>query len=224
MCMSGLSIDDVAQRLGVSRTVVARLIADGSLPAEKVGSSWVVGAADVAQAADARRGRARPMSPRMATAFLDVMAEAEGESAMGYLDELSATERHRLRSRLDRLVAASEPSKLLRSWLVKRHPVHRFAMRGSVDEILQEYRWAAAGAAHPRLGLAMGPVIDLHVTKQVARDLVEDFWLEQDPRGPVRIHVEEEPRVDLAAALADVADLGGPREDHAVAEVIRSWR
>ena len=70
----------------------------------------------------------------------------------------------------------------------------------------------------------MGPVIDLHVTKQVARDLVEDFWLEQDPRGPVRIHVEEEPRVDLAAALADVADLGGPREDHAVAEVIRSWR
>ncbi len=224
MCMSGLSIDDVAQRLGVSRTVVARLIADRSLPAERVGSSWVVDAADVAQAADARRGRARPMSPRMATAFLDVMAEAEGESGMWYLRELSATERHRLRSRLDRLVTSSEPSKLLRSWLAKRHPIFRFSMRGSADEILQDCRWAAAGVAHPRLGLAMGPVIDLHVTKQGARDLVEDFWLEQDPHGPVRIHVEEEPRVDLAAALADVADLGGPREDHAVAEVIRSWR
>ncbi len=222
--MSGLSIDEVAQRRGVSRTVVARLISDGSLPAEKVGSSWVIDAADAAQAADSRRGRARPMSPRMAAAFLDVMARAEGDPDVGHFRSLSATERHRLRARLDRLVAASDPAKLLRSWLCKRHPIHRFAMRGSVDEILQEYRPAAAGAVHPRLGLAMGSVIDLHVTKQGARGLVEDFWLEQDPRGPVRIHVEEEPRVDLAAALADVADLGGPREDHAVAEVIRSWR
>ena len=127
-------------------------------------------------------------------------------------------------TQLDRLEAANEPAKLLRSWLCKRHPIHRFSMRGSVDEILQEHRWAAAGAVHPRLGLAMGTIIDLHLTKQGARGLVEDFWLEQDLRGPVRIHVEEEPRVDLAAALADVADLGGPREDHAVAEVIRSWR
>ncbi len=219
-----MSIDDVAQRLGVSRTVVSRLIADGSLPAEKVGNSWVVDVDDVMRVADARRGRARPMSPRMAAAFLDVMAIAEGDPDGGHFGGLSATERHRLRARLDRLVVAGEPAKLLRSWLCKRHPIHRFAMRGSVDDILQEYRWAAAGAVHPRLGLAMGSVIDLHVTKQGARGLVEDFWLEQDPRGPVRIHVEEEPRVDLAAALADVADLGGPREDHAVAEVIRSWR
>lgn len=219
-----MSTGEVAQRLGVSRTVVARLIADGRLPAEKVGSSWVIEADNLGRVADARRGRARPMSPRMAAAFLDVMAMAEGDPDVGHFRDLSATERHRLRARLDRLVAADDPSKLLRSWLAKRHPIHRFSMRGSVDEILQEYRWAAAGTVHPRLGLAMGSVIDLHVNKQGAGDLVEDFWLEQDPRGPVRIHVEEEPRVDLAAALADVADLGGPREDHAVAEVIRAWR
>ncbi|MEL4506014.1 helix-turn-helix domain-containing protein [Luteococcus sp. H138] len=224
--MSSMSTGEVAQRLGVSRTVVARLIADGSLPAEKVGGSWVVDADDVGRVADARRGRARPMSPRMAAGFLDVMARAEGDSDVGHFLSLSATERHRLRTRLDRLVAANEPAKLLRSWLSKRHPIHRFTMRGSADEILQQYRWAAAaaGALHPRLGLAMGSVIDLHLTQRGARGLVEDFWLEQDPRGPVRIHVQEEPRVDLAAALADVADLGGPREDHAVAEVIRSWR
>ena len=219
-----MSTGEVAQRLGVSRTVVARLIADGSLPAEKVGHSWVVDADDVRRVADARRGRARPMSPRMAAGFLDVMAMAEGDPGVGHFRSISATERHRLRARLDRLVAANEPAKLLRSWLSKRHLIHRFTMRGSADEILQQYRWAAARALHPRLGLAMGSVIDLHLTQQGARGLVEDFWLEQDPRGPVRIHVEEEPRVDLAAALADVADLGGPREDNAIAEVIRSWR
>lgn len=210
--------------MGVSRTVVSRLIGDRSLPAEKVGSSWVFDAADVAQAAAARRGRARPMSPRMAAGFLDVMAMAEGDPDVGHFRSLSATERHRFRARLDRLVAANEPAKLLRSWLSKRHPIHRFTMRGSADEILQQYRWAAAGAVNPRFGLAMGSVIDLHLTQRGARGLVEDFWLEQDPRGPVRIHVEGEPRVDVAAALADVADLGGPREDHAIAEVIRSWR
>lgn len=50
--------------------------------------------------------------------------------------------------------------------------------------------------------------------------MIEDLLLVPASDGDVLLRSEPVVRVDLAACLADVADLGGGRNDHMVAEVL----
>jgi len=61
-----LSTSEAAERLGVSSSRVRRLVADGRLPAVRVGKTWVIREGDLRFVADRRPGwpKGRPRKRR----------------------------------------------------------------------------------------------------------------------------------------------------------------
>jgi excisionase family DNA binding protein len=87
-----LAVSEVAQLLGVSRQRVLTLIAQGEVPARRVGGRWVLESADI-EARGRDRADGRPMAPRVAWGLI---ALAEGRDPHW----LPREQRSRLRSRL----------------------------------------------------------------------------------------------------------------------------
>lgn len=218
--MDLLSVGEAAEVLGVSRQRLHQLIHAGQLDAARVGKNWVVDDEVLADFQAARRPRIRPMSGRVARAMVDLIGQHCGaEPGQSWVD-LPHRERSRLRQRWEQLVASDHPALLLRAWLPNRCSSARFTYRGDVREIFDDPRVEAGGAAHPELGLSGGLLVEPHVS-DVDRDaVVWDFLLTPDPQGTVLLRAEPVVRVDLAACLADVAEVGGGRNDKAVAEVL----
>lgn len=73
MVMRLISVDEAAKRLGVIPQRVRALIAEGRLPAERVGKQYVLEAAVVDRFAREPRGRGRPLSSANAWALLAVL-------------------------------------------------------------------------------------------------------------------------------------------------------
>lgn len=65
-----IAVSEAAERLGVHASRVRQLIEDGSLPARKVGSVWMVDADDVVHRLQKPRRAGRPLSARRAWALL----------------------------------------------------------------------------------------------------------------------------------------------------------
>jgi excisionase family DNA binding protein len=65
-----LSLDDVAQSLGISRRRVQALVERGQLPASRVGRVWLVEAADVRQRSRSTAKRGRPVKASTALTML----------------------------------------------------------------------------------------------------------------------------------------------------------
>ena len=101
-------------------------IHSGSMQASKVAGVYVVEELEVVR----RRYRGRPMSERMAWAFMEFLSWADPR-----LD--NATKRARLRRYWTDLKADSDPASLLATWLRRRaERLECQAQLGSIEEML----------------------------------------------------------------------------------------
>lgn len=210
---------EAAEVLGLSRQRVTQLIHAGQLQAQRVGRNWSISESALMAHQAARRPGVRPMSGRVARGMVDLIGQRFGEEQGSSWAELPHRERSRLRQRWAHLSVSDHPASLLRAWLPNRCLAQRFSFQGDAQAVFDDPRLQAGGAAHPGLDLTGGSLVEPHVTEADREGVIWDLLLVPDPDGNVLLRSEPFVRVDLAACLADVADLGGGRNDKAVAEV-----
>lgn len=218
--MSYVSVREAAEVLGISRQRVNQLIHAGQLEAQRVGRSWSIPESALKAYQASRRLGVRPMSERVARGMVDLIGQRFGEEQGASWVELPHRERSRLRQRWGQLYASDHPASLLRAWLPNRCHTQRFSYQGDPQEVFGDHRLQAGGAAHPGVGLSGGSLVEPHVAHVDREQVIWDLLLVPSTEGNVLLRSESVVRVDLAACLADVADLGGSRNDKAVAEVL----
>jgi excisionase family DNA binding protein len=209
-----VSVAEAAERLGVSSRRVRERIARGDLVARRVGRAWLL---DETQLGRSPRV-ARPMSPRVAWAFLDLLAGGSGEG-------VSQPEQSRLHRKLERL-REGDAASLLRSWLPKRAPVRRFAVAAAdLSALTEDPRVVRSGVSDPRSGLAAAGTVEGYVDGDVVEDLVAEYLLSAEGRPNVILHVltgrSLPDPVPLPLLVADLADHDGPRESAAVERLMK---
>lgn len=211
-----ISVGEAADRLGVSARRVRERIAAGDLQARRVGRAWVLEEAQLARSE--RLGR--PMSRRVAWAFLDLLAGGKGEG-------VSQPEQSRLRGKRRQLFASPIPAVLLRSWLPARAEVQRYsAAAADLPALRGDARLVLSGISDPRSGMAAASVVEGYVAAEHVDDLVKDYLLSRRGEANVIFRVPDDagriPRpVPLPVVLADLADHDGPRESAAVERLLR---
>ncbi|WP_193313017.1 excisionase family DNA-binding protein [Georgenia subflava] len=204
-----LPVGEAARRLGVTRNRVHQRIADGSLRAEKIGSTWLIDSAEMRPARVSR-----PMSPSMVTALVQAK-----EGAFPH----RPSERARLKERLARIEndPVEEVPRLVSSWLASRaRGIHLEVHPQDLNLLREDARIRLSGISDPRAGLASGTEVEGYINEEDLPGLAEDLFLSLDdqPNRPnVLLHVtdlvmEEVPKLFSAA---DLFDRGGPRETRA---------
>jgi excisionase family DNA binding protein len=232
-----LSVAEVAQRLGVSVPRVHQRITDGSLPAVRIGSQWVIEEALLPVVSDLRTP-GRRLSRRSAWAL--VAASRLDRKAM---PGLASTERTRAGARLQRLVTAASSqgtsgevdvkplASLLRSWM--RNRAERRLFRASprdLPDLRDDGRVRLSGLNHALSRIASGDLVEGYLTLANLSTIVDDYVLTPLTAGSaanVVLHVTSEPvpgaLLDAALLLAaDLAEYGTPREEARAVELLRS--
>lgn len=210
--MAHLSVSEAADRLGVHVQRVHQRIADGSLPAERVGRQWVIRESDLARVDKHRAGR--PLSRKSAW---EVALVASGIDAVAVRDDhiklveckgfsMSAPDRSRARSRLqgflgralnahdesDPEAAASYVAANLRSLLRGRADRRSFrASNRDLEDLRADDRVQLSGVSLPESGISAGDVIEGYVASSQLEALVADFLLSEarDDDANVVLHV-----------------------------------
>lgn len=209
-------VSEAARRLGVSRHRVHQRIADGSLRAEKVGSIWLVDAADLRPPR-----RSRPMSRRMARALAEVYE--------GGAPEVSGVEMARLRIKVEVLRSGPEEELPARvsAWLADRAARVELALHPEdVAQLRPDRRLALSGISDPRAGLSSQAEVEAYVGRDDLGGLADDYFLDlaQRPDAPnVVLHVIEKPLAEPPRlfSAADLFDRRGAREVRAGLEIVR---
>lgn len=202
-------VSEAARRLGVTRNRVHQRIAEGSLRAEKAGSTWLVDAAELRPARVSR-----PMSPSMAWALIQAK-----EGQFPY----RPSERARLKERLARIEndPVDELPRLVSSWLASRARSVRLEVHPrDLSLVREDPRVHLSGISDPRAGLASVTEVEGYVFGEDLADLGADLFLDLDgrPQRPnVLLHVTEIPMNEVPElfSAADLFDRGGPRETRA---------
>ena len=211
-----VSVGEVADRLGVSPRRVRERIELGDLEARRVGRSWVV---DESQIARSRRV-SRPMSVRVAWAFLDLLAGGRAES-------VSQPERSRLQRKQEQLVSSVDDGPaLVRSWLRRRAmPLWLSAPTSDLEDLRQDNRLVLSGVSDARSGISAAEVVEAYVNRRNLAAVQSEYLLSLRGRHNVLLHVMDVPMpsdpVPLPVLIADLADHDGPRESAAAAALIR---
>jgi excisionase family DNA binding protein len=231
-----ISVAEAAKRLGVGVPRVHQRIADGSLPAVRVGSQWVIDEASLPLVSESRTP-GRPLSRRSAWALLAV-----SEANQRVLGGLAPAERSRARNRLRQLLALSSTdsalseaqvdaaASLLRSSFRSRaeRRLYRASPR-DLPDLRGDHRVVLSGVSHPHSGIASGDLVEGYVATHDVDAVVGDYLL-----SPVA--ADKDANVVLHAAFADIlqtADIGPlllaadlaehrrPREEVRAAELLR---
>ncbi|TSD63651.1 excisionase family DNA-binding protein [Aeromicrobium piscarium] len=215
--MATISVAEAAKRLGVSRQRVVAMIQSGSLPAVKVGRSYVIDAAAVSR----HRGAvSRPLSPRMAAALLRLAAHEK--------PGVSASEVSRLRGRLARLHDAADPVGLVRGWLPGRaRRLEMSAAAADLQTIAADPRLMLAGVSDPRAGMQSSRLVEGYVHEADAEGLFGEHFVVQAPsrsEANVIVHVADPvPPLSPLLVAADLADYREGREERQAATVLNRW-
>ena len=236
--MARISVAEAASRLGVNVQRVHQRIADGSLPAERVGHQWTVEDADVARLHGRPTGR--PLSARSAW-VLALVAAAEVSTA----SEFAAPDRSRARVRLRRLLddarelsaaqdqeaASAELAARLRSLLRGRAERRLFrASPRDLPDLRSDARVALSGISLPQAGIASADIVEGYAAASDAGALVDDFLLmDADHRSAnVVLHVLDPATAWLHVVrpdhwllmAADLAEHHRPRETARAARIV----
>jgi excisionase family DNA binding protein len=223
--MAKISVAEAAAHLGVNVQRVHQRIADGSLPAERVGHQWAINEADLARLD--RRPAGRPLSPKSAWVLARMAAFAAAESAAPHAaapvaqadaaaalaqPDIAPSERSRARSRLREFLsdapqpqgrrddesAAADLAAHLRSLLRSRAERRLFhSSPRDLDDLRSDHRISLSGISLPDSGIASGDIVEGYVSDHHLNDLVDDFLLSDARHGEANVvlHV-----VDAAAA------------------------
>lgn len=220
--MSSIGVTDAAERLGVSRQRVLAMIRSGLLPAVKIGNSYNIDAAAVARH---RKASSRPLSPRMATALLELAAHEK--------PEVTAPELSRLRHRLNRLRDAAladegDPVGTLRDWLASRARRMEMSAAGTdLTEIAQDPRLTLSGVSDPRAAMLSGGIVEGYVREQDAEDFFAAHFIVQassSSQANVIAHITNQvPPLSALLVAADLADHREGREERQARTVLREW-
>jgi excisionase family DNA binding protein len=207
--MARISVTEAARRLRVGERRVQQRIADGSLPAERIGERWAIDDRDLLPLQD-QRGAGRPVSERSAWAvlaasfaFLHAPEERKAEGASNWLAPLASSERIRARNRLRDLMArlpnadadvdiarvAAELHMLLGNRAVRLQL--RASPRDQAD-LHDDDRLAPSGLSSPESGIAAGDMVEGYIDAASSDSFVDDYLLERvkrDDDANVILHV-----------------------------------
>lgn len=226
--MGRISVAEAAERLGVHVQRVHQRIADGSLPAEKIGSSWVIDEVDVSRID--KRPSGRPPSARSAWNIVVLAAGNGADLPPGRL--ASAEHWLRVLQRLARDASedavAAELRRLLRN-RASRRAYH--ASPRDLDDLRQDPRVNLSGVSDPGSGLASGDVVEGYVSADVADAVIDGYLLvpAASDLANVVAHVYDPdiaPHDAVASpshllVAADLAEHHGARESARAAQLIR---
>jgi hypothetical protein len=208
-----ISVADAARARGVSSRRLLQLIHAGRIEARRVAGRYLVEERELYR----RPVLGRPMSPRMAWAFIAVLSGQAPE-------QVNATERHRLQARRERLRVSPDPAALLASWLAARAERRELSVpAGALDGLRADPRVAASGISDPRAGLSAAHQFEGYVRGGEADDVVADHLLIRSTTPNVFLHVANVAvalPAPIGLVLADLADHPGPREDARVRELL----
>lgn len=236
--MAQISVAEAADRLGVNVQRVHQRIADGSLPAERVGHQWVIDQIHLERLDTRPAGR--PLSAKSAWLMvrLSVAGHAERDRAS------TAAERSLAQMRLNRLLlcaawpvddAAGVPDAIARQVRVlMRSRAQRHELQVSprdLSALRGDSRIRLAGLSRPDSGIASGDIVEAYVSADVMERLLHDYLLVT--AGPDDANVvlhEVDPTVASQLDLlldswlvlaADLAEHQRPREVARAAELVR---
>jgi len=210
-----IGVPEAARRQGVSPQRVRAQIKHGRIWASRQGRDWLIDPASLPK----EQRRSRPMSPRMAWAFI--------EMASGVLpEELDPAEASRLRKRIERLRDSDQQASALRDWLPARAARMCFISK-DLDLLRSDARLLLAGLSLPEAGLNSAGAVEAYVRADEVAGIVARHMLREVPasRADVVLHVVPALNFDphmpmlIAADLADYADQYF-REDARVSELL----
>jgi excisionase family DNA binding protein len=223
--MAWISVADAAEQLGVNVQRVHQRIADGSLPAERVGHQWVIDDADLARLD--RRPPGRPLSARSAW-VLALVAGLDDEASTGRASlppDITASERSRARARLrgflgDALEARrSDPEAAvehvaagLRGLL--RHRARRRTFRVSPRDLAvlrADGRVIASGLSLPASGIGSGDVVEGYVHADHGQGLLADFLLSEARHAAANVVLHVVDRAVIPRREDRAWELAAPR-------------
>ena len=205
--MARISVAEAARQLGVGERRVLQRIADGSLPAERIGERWAIDERDLLPLDD-QRDPGRPVSERSAWA---VIAEAfalhyeaeERKQASFWLASLAPSERSRAKKRLRNLLAhhpnaaaeeyIAEAAAELRVLLGNRAGrVLLHASSQALADLRNDDRLALAGLSSPASGIVAGDLVEGYIDAAGFEALVDVYLLDhvlRDADANVILHV-----------------------------------
>ncbi|MDR1834103.1 MAG: helix-turn-helix domain-containing protein [Propionibacteriaceae bacterium] len=203
-----LSVAEAAEVRGVSPRRVRQLISAGSIPARRVGSTWVVDES----AADLPPVVRRPLSSRSAWGL------AVGVDAA---DWLSSQEKWRLKKRLAGLRGLPNRLAVFRSWMRGRGLAQRFRAPDP-EPLLTDERVVPSGISDVRANMWAGGEYEVYLQPGQAKGVLRDHLLAPHPGGNVLIR-QALVRLDVASPVlvaADLADHVGEREQRRALELL----
>ncbi|WP_370944510.1 helix-turn-helix domain-containing protein [Amycolatopsis sp. cg5] len=182
--MTHLSVQEAADSLGVHPSRVRSLLSAGQLAGRRIGSVWVVNTAALERRRAAVAGmRGRSLSTRVSWA---AGALLDGQATPW----LKSSERSRLRTRLSH--HDQEEAQIFRWWLQSRASMTRFRIsKTDITELLSNQdvvMGGISGASAYSAGIGHGTEAEIYVTHTKARQLVDEFFLLEDPQGNLVIH------------------------------------
>lgn len=215
-----IGVDDAAKSMGVRPERVLKLIHDGRIDAQKIGSRWVIDESALSGKVWIK-SPGRPMSAKSA---MDLVQALEGREP----SDLSAVEKHRLRKNVRNLLAHGDPKSQLQSWLSARaRPLEFSVSSADVPELRDDPRIKLSGISDPRSGLLPSNEVEAYISKDELDALRSDWFLvpamsRQKANVILRVLDELPAEVPAIFSAMDLAEHPGPREQSAADSIIRS--
>lgn len=182
-----MSVTEAAKMLGVHPQRLHQRIREGSLPADKIGSQWVLDLDDVRRIRH-HAGPGRPLSSRSAWDLLLVAADDQGAAALS--PSARSRARMRLNSLLAHVAAAAHDDTSARLAHALRNRAERALFAASprdLPEIRADQRVHLSGISLPESNMAAGDAVEGYVASDDLDDLVEDHLLSPASRSAANV-------------------------------------
>lgn len=206
------SIQEYAERAGISPRAVRFQVAEGKIPARKVGGRWLI--------EDADRPRRRSAGRRLGSASFDHLAAFLDGDGSG----LSSDQRRRAKERAQRILESGIPE--VRR-LAERPDISVVRYRASTedfDEIRSRHDVILTGVSHPDAEV-YGRVMDAYVTSEAHDEIVLFHMLEESGAASANVILRVQdppPEVRLLHVIADLLDDPSPRSRAEAARLLSS--
>ncbi len=211
-----LSVSQFAKAKGLSRGRVLQLIHRGELSAAKVGNQWVLDDS----ALDYESKSSRPLSPRMARAFIEMVANQPLSV------EIDPAERRRLEIKIKSLKDQSDPSISLRSWLKNRAVVYSFnASKSDLERLRNSRDIVLSGSSGELSQIQNREFLEGYLLSEDIEELAKNYLLVKSSKPNVilrKLNGSMNIKLSPALNLSDLADINGPREKSVVKQLVRS--